>query len=177
MGALPSPRLRWTATALAAVLLGLPSCNAIDVVIGRHAKLSKMVPGGSIATGALECWLTIEFNRYPKDADLRDVRVRFTSIALDAPAEFDWRYISQHDKIAAGNAFGSGYHEAEMTLPTQPPPLGKPTKVRFPLSARRVIEQAPSTLFLEAELYWGGEKQHTLRKTIEHVYSRGNGLF
>ena len=86
-------------------------------------------------------------------------------------------YPTAPDKIAAGNAFGSGYHEAEMTLPTQPPPLGKPTKVRFPLAARRVIEQAPSTLFLEAELYWGGEKQHTLRKTIEHVYSRGNGRF
>jgi hypothetical protein len=58
-----------------------------------------------------------------------------------------------------------------MTSPDSRPPLGRPTKIRFPLPARATIDGAPETLYLEAELYWGGEKQHTLRQTIEHIYA------
>ena len=148
----------------------LAACNLIDTNLARHAELSHMVPSSSHEAGALECWVTLEFKRYPKGGDLRDVVVRFESMALAEPAEFDWEYIATRDKLTRRNGFGV-LHEAEMTSPVSRPPLGQPTMVRFPLQARAVIDDAPATLYLEAELYWGGEKQDTLRRTIEHVYS------
>ncbi len=157
-----------------ALLLLCGGCNLVDIALGRHASLTHMSPGGNIGDGQLECWLTLEFQRYPKDADLRDVKVRFESIALAEPAEFDWSYIARNDKIARGQRFGSGYREAEMTSPGKPPPLGEPTKVRFPLRAKKVIDNAPGVLYLEADLYWGGAKQDSLRAAIEHVYSRSS---
>jgi hypothetical protein len=164
--------------ALSIASVGVAGCNFIDVVRGRHAKISEMVPGASIGGGELDCWIALEFERYPDGVDLEDVRVRFESIALEAPAEFDWNYIASRDVVAAGTKFGSGYHEAEETQPGQKPPLGKPTKVRLPLRAKRVVENAPSTLWLEAELYWGGKKQDSEKRSIEHVYaSSPNGFF
>jgi hypothetical protein len=164
--------------ALSIALLAVAGCNFIDVVRGRHAKISKMVPGSSIGGGELDCWITLEFERYPDAADLKDVRIRFESIALEAPAEFDWKYIASRDVVAAGTDFGSGYRKAEETQPGEKPPLGKPTKVRLPLRAKRMIENVPSTLWLEAELYWGGKKQDSEKRTIEHVYaSTSDGFF
>ncbi len=161
-------------TSLALCTLGLAAslaaCNLIDTNLGRHAELSHMVHASSEEAGALECWLTLEFKRYPMGGDLRDVVVRFESIALAEPAEFDWEFIASRDKLARVG-FGPGLHEAEMTSPVNRPPLGQPTMVRFPLRARAVIDDAPATLYLEAELYWGGERQDALRRTIEHVYS------
>ena len=158
-----------------ALCLGLlvcaTACNLIETNFARHAELSHMVPGSTADTGELLCWLTLEFKRYPANVDLRDVTVRFESIALAEPAEFDWEYIAAHDKLTRRDGYGSGLHEAEVTSPVRRPPLGRPTKVRFPLRAKPVIENAPAVLYLEAELYWGGEKQHSMRQTIEHVYS------
>ncbi len=162
---------RPTALALLAILVLATACNLIDTRAARDATLSRMIPGPGAETGSIECWLTLEFNRYPTDADLHDVVVRFESIALAAPARFDWEYIAAHDKLTGREGFGSGLHEAEATRPAERPPLGRPTQVRFPLLARSSITDAPSTLYLEAELYWGGERQHTLRQSLEHVYA------
>jgi hypothetical protein len=153
---------------MAALVLG---CNLIDTRLGRRAELSNMAPGASDGSGELECWLTLEFKRYPEHGDPRDVRVRFESIALAEPAEFDWSYIASHDKLTREDGFGPGIHEAETTRAGSSPPLGQPTRVRFPLRARRVIEDAPSALYLEAELLWGGERQDALRQTLEHIYT------
>jgi hypothetical protein len=137
-----------------------------------------MVPGGNIANGQLDCWITLEFTRYPDGADLRDVRIRFESTALEQPAEFDWAYIASRDVVAQGTDFGSGHRQAEATQPGENPPLGQPTKVRLPLRAKRKIENAPATLWLEAELYWGGAKQDSVRRSLEHVYaSTPDGFF
>jgi hypothetical protein len=163
--------------ALAIASMAVAGCNFIDVVRGRHAKISKMVPGGNIARSQLDCWVTLEFDRYPDGADLRDVRLRFESIALEAPVEFDWAYIASRDVTAAGSDFGSGHRNASETQPGENPPLGKPTKVRLPLRAKRKIEEAPATLWLEATLYWGGKKQHSERRSLEHVYSSSPGGF
>jgi hypothetical protein len=163
--------------ALSIAALAAAGCNFIDVVRGRHARISNMVPGGSIATNRLDCWITLEFDRYPDAADLRDVRVRFESVALESPAEYDWAYIASHDVVAAGSAFGSGHRDAPETQPGEDPPLGKPTMVQLPLRAKRVIEDAPATLWLEAQLHWGGKKQDAERRTLEHVYSTTPGGF
>ena len=40
-----------------------------------------------------------------------------------------------------------------------------------------MIENAPPTLYLEAELYWGGEKRDSARRTIDHVYAHTPGGF
>jgi hypothetical protein len=164
--------------ALSLASLSVAGCNFIDVVRGRHAKLTKMVPGGNIANGELDCWVTLQFDRYPDGVDLQDVRVRFTSIALAEPAEFDWKYIASRDVTAAGSDFGSGHRNADETQPGENPPLATPTKVRLPLRAKREIENAPSTLWLEAELHWGGKKQDSLKRSLEHVYaSTPDGFF
>ena len=151
-------------------LLGVAACNLIETNLARHAELSRMIPATTDSVGEVECWLTLEFKHYPREGDLRDVRVRFESIALAEPAEFDWTYIASHDKLTARDGFGSGLHEAETTNPESRPPLGQPTMVRFPLRAKLEIDDAPATLYLEAELYWGGEKQDSARQTIEHIY-------
>ena len=174
-----SPRTPLRLLALAALCAGLAGCNVIDIVLGRDAKLSGMVPGGNIATGGLDCWLTFEFDRYPESVDLTDIRVRFRSVALERDAEFDWRYIAGHDFLAGsrGSAFGSGHTRAKQTTPENPPPLGQGFKARFPLQARAVVENAPSTITLEAELYWGGKKQDSMTRTVEHVYGSKPGSF
>jgi hypothetical protein len=113
-----------------------------------------------------------------RSSSTRDIRIRFESIALEEPAEFDWAYIASRDVVAAGSDFGSGHRAADETQPGAKPPLGKPTKVRLPLRAKRKIEDAPSTLWLEAKLYWGGKEQDSERRTIEHVYSSSpDGFF
>ena len=55
-------------------------------------------------------------------------------------------------------------------MPEAPPILGKAIKARFPLRAKPKIENAPSTLKLHAKLYWAGEHQDSISRTIEHVY-------
>jgi len=147
------------------------ACNLIDARFGRHAELSRMVPGASEThSNEVGCWLTVEFNHYPADADPRDVQVRFQSMALAEPAVFDWAYIAENDLLTGREGYGSGLHNAQVTHPDARPPLGRPTQVRFPLRLKPVIDNAPAVLYLEAELYWGGRKQHGLRQTLEHVY-------
>ena len=154
-----------------ALLAGATACNLIDARFGRHAELSQMVPGAAeTQPEELGCWLTVEFMHYPPNVDPRDVQVRFESIALAEPAVFDWNYIAKHDLLTRRDGYGSGLHEAEVTHAAARPPLGQPTQVRFPLQLKRVIENAPAVLYLEAELYWGGHRQHAVRQTIEHVY-------
>ena len=155
--------------ALAGTLAG---CNLIETAFS-NASLRGMVPGGNVATGQLDCWLVLEFESTPEGIDPKDVRVRFESMALLEPAEFDWAYIASHDRLAQGQRFGSGHKNNEATTPNTDPPLGSPMKVRFPLRARQRIDDMPTPLWLEAQLYWGGVKQSTERRTIEHVYSRG----
>jgi hypothetical protein len=158
--------------------LSLSSCNVIDIVTGQGAKISNMTPGGDIGGGGMNCWLTLEFKGLPEGADARDVRVRFESAALEQPAEFNWAFIASNDKISAGDTFGSGYHNNSETTPGTDPPLGQPIKARFPLKARSEITDAPSPLYLKAELYWGGKKRDSAKRTIEHVYSHTpNGYF
>ena len=142
------------------------------------AKLSNMIPGGNVATGRLDCWLTFEFESPPSGVDPRDVRVRFSSVALVEPAEFDWAYIASHDYLAKSEgAFGSGNTQAQHTTPDGAPPVGEAIKARFPLRAKQEIENAPSPLWLEAELWWGGKKQDSLKRTLEHVYESSPGSF
>lgn len=162
---------------LALLALSLGGCNVIDIVTGQGAEIAEMTPGGDIATGGLDCWLTLEFKGLPAGADARDVRVRFESVALEEPAEFDWAFIASRDKISAGDAFGSGYHDNSATTAKTDPPLGQRIKARFPLKARYKIENAPSPLYLRAELYWGGKKRDSAKRTIDHVYAHSPGGF
>lgn len=168
--------VRWT-TALV-VISSLAGCNVIDAMRGRPVRIVKMVPGANVATGGLDCWLTLEFTAYPPGADPTDISVRFRSIALEETQEFDWAYIADRDVRTAGGKFGSGHADAPATRADAPPPLDESIRIRFPLEARTQIEGAPSTLWLEAEVLWGGQRMDAERRTIEHVYSRsGNDYF
>ena len=149
--------------ALAALLLGLTACG------GGGAELTNMVPGGNLATGQLECWLTLEFKEIPSGGDPRDVRVVFRSDALREPTEFDWSWIAERDVVARGMRGGNQSNEA--TRADAAPPLGEPLKVKFPLRAKRRLERAiGSSIWLEAELHWGGRQQDSIERTLDHMY-------
>lgn len=152
-------------------LISLPSCNVIDAAIGRHARVDEMVPGTNVASGELGCWLTIVVRDLPEDLDPTGMRVRFSSVALERPAEFDWAFIADHDVTAKGAKFGSGYTPNSDTSPEAAPPIGQPIKARFPLRAKEMIEEAPNPLFLHVELLWDDRSQHSAKSTIEHVYA------
>ena len=135
------------------------------------AELSEMVPGMSKQMDKLECWLTIEFKKYPEGIDLRDVRVKFTSMALEEPEEFDWDYIADQDVISLG--FMKGYNPNPASSPDEDPPLNTPIKVKYPLRAKHYINiPAGETILLKADLYWGGKKVASNDRMIEHVYHR-----
>jgi len=161
---------------LAMCLLGLPGCNMVEAVFS-DARLVDMVAGQHVASGELGCWLEIEFKSLPAGVDPTDVRVRFESIALVEPADFDWRYISQHDVVSKGGSFGSGYRPNGRTSPDSAPPLGETVRVRFPLRARSKIDNAPSPIWLEAHLYWGDREQSSRKRTLDHVYESKSGSF
>ena len=161
---------------LVALLLGLPSCNMVEAVFS-DARLVDMVAAQNLASGELGCWLEIEFKSLPSGVDPTDVRVRFESIALVEPADFDWSFISQHDVVTNGGRFGSGYRDNEQTSPASAPPLGETVRVRFPLRALSVIENAPRPIWLEAHLYWGDREQSSRKRTLDHVYESKPGSF
>ncbi len=146
-------------------LFSAPGCGLLS-----DAKLSGMMPGMSDMMDKLECWLTIEFKRHPDNINLRDVKVVFSSIALFGDQSFDWQYIAANDQIAQG--LGKGYRPNEGSQPDQNPPLKTRIKVNYPLQARPRLEDLDETITLTAELFWGGEKQGSLSRTIEHVYER-----
>jgi hypothetical protein len=156
----------------AELLVGAMGCNVIDAVIGGDVAIAEMLPGQSVGGETLDCWLTLDFKRLPEGVRPTDVRVRFESIALTRPAEFDWNYIASRDVVRAGERFGSGYRDLTESKPGSPPPLGIPIKVKFPLPTRTKIENAPSKIWLEAKVFWGGEEQTSMKRHLEHAYSR-----
>jgi hypothetical protein len=46
--------------ALSIAALAAAGCNFIDVVRGRHARISNLVPGGNTANNQLDCWVTLK---------------------------------------------------------------------------------------------------------------------
>ena len=158
--------MRTPRTALTLILVaGLAACS--------DAKIDNMVPGGNIGSGALECWLTLQFDKLPQSADPRDVTVRFRSVALEGEPEFDWGFIAGRD-VTAGKKFGSGNRPNDATTARTDPPLGQPLKVRFPLAAKREITTRSHEVWLHADLYWGGKKQDSMKRDIQRLYS-GDG--
>jgi hypothetical protein len=136
------------------------------------AELSDMVPGGSVASGAIECWLTIEFTGEPGAIDPRSVQVEFDGIMLAEPQVYDWEFIASHDERALG--LGKGFARNEATQPDAPPPIGVPIKVRYPIPAMQVVNVgAGQDLDLKATLYWGGKKQDSMTRSLAHVYAGG----
>lgn len=133
------------------------------------AELSDMVPGGNLSSGAIECWLTIEFTGEPGAIDPRNVRVEFDGVMLAEPQVYDWDFIASHDEKALG--FGKGFARNEDTRPAAPPPIGVPIKVRYPIPALAVVQS--DDLDLKATLYWGGKKQDSMTRSLAHVYATG----
>ena len=152
-------------------LIMLTLFSAAGCSLLGDARLSGMMPGMSERMDKLECWLTIEFKKYPDEVDLRDVKVVFSSIALASDQSFSWQYIAANDQIAQG--MGKGYLPNEESLPGQDPPLKTKIKVNYPLRARSQMElDLTESISLKAELFWGGKKQGSISKSIDHVYQR-----
>ena len=163
--------LRLVTPALLAVLLFPASgCSLL-----RDAEISSMVPGGNLMTGTLECWLELTFSGAP-DGDPRDVVVEFDSIVMPGPQRVDWDFISQRDLVRKGDF--AGYRKNADTTPDVAPPLETAIRVKVPLKALdRVQLDLGDNLKLTATLYWGGEKQHSVSRSLGHVYHReGSGI-
>ncbi len=152
-------------------------CNWIETTFGGDVVIEEMVAGQSVSNRALSCWLTFDFKRLPDGVDPTDVKVRFESIALREPAEFDWRYIATHDVERAGERFGSGHRPIPESTPGAPPPLNRPLKVKFELPGKEKIEDAPTAIWLNATIYWGGQEQDSDKRRLDHAYSRTEGGF
>jgi hypothetical protein len=151
------------------VVLVSAGCHLIQGT--GSAKLSEMIPGFSPRMDKLESWLTIEFRKYPKKGDLRDVKIVFSSVALSRDEVFNWHYIASHDVIPKG--FMKGFEENTKTSAEEEPPLNVPVKVNYPLHALHQIKLEPGEVIsLKAELFWAGVKQDDIGNTIEHVYRR-----
>ena len=150
-------------------------CNVIETVFGGDVFIRNMVAGQKLSNGQVDCWLTLEFKGLPENA--RDIRVRFESVALEEPAEFDWAYIARHDVVSQGARFGSGHAPLKKTTPSSPPPLGEELKVNFPLRAKRKLDPAPSAIWLHASVYYGYDEQDSDKRRLDHVYERESGSF
>ena len=149
-----------------AMLLSVSGCGLFS-----DATITEMTPGISAMMDKLECWLTIEFKRYPEDIRLRDVKVVFSSMALFEDQTFGWPFIAENDQIAQG--LGKGYAPNGASRGDQKPPLKVKIKVNYPLRARPRIElEGLETISLAATLYWGGKKQDSASRSIEHAYRR-----
>jgi hypothetical protein len=160
----------------AALASGVLGCGPVAALFS-DARITAITPGQSINGGDLDCWLTLEFDEVPNGIDPQDVRVRFESIALVEPSEFDWTYIAENDVVSAGDHFGAGYNDNTATTPGSPPPAGMPIKARFKLHPKEKLENKPDTLYLHATLYWGGKREDTTKQAIEHVYASTPGGF
>jgi hypothetical protein len=152
-------------------LSALVLISTAALVACSDATIENMVPGGSISTGALECWLTLQFDALPNGVDPKDVKVRFHSIALDGEPEFDWSFIAGRDVTAGGGKFGSGNRPNDATTAQTDPPLGQPLKVKFPLEAKPEIHIVGDSVWLHADLYWGGTKQDSIKRDIQRLYT------
>ncbi|MCP3983118.1 MAG: hypothetical protein GY723_01940 [bacterium] len=145
-------------------------CLGVGLLGCQDASIDSMVPGGALMTGELECWLHLRFDEPPAGIDPTDVFVVFRSEALDEETEFDWEYIAAND-VVSGTDFGSGNRPNTDTTAATPPPIGETLKVRFPLDAKRRLTSASiGALWLEAELWWGGEQQDHSKSDIQRLY-------
>jgi len=104
--------------------------------------------------------------------DPREISVVFTSEALKDDLEFDWEFIAAHD--VERRTQGMGWKEIADTTAESEPPLGRELNVRFPLELREQFIP-DGQIWLEATLWWGGQPQDTIKRSLEHLYSRSGG--
>lgn len=156
--------------AFATVVLTATVAAAAGCGFFRDAEISYMAPGGNLHTANLECWMEITFTGEPP-GDARDVEVVFSSVAMPAPQKFDWTFISENDLIRKGD--WAGYKDNADTSADAPPPRDTAIRVKFPLKSHDRFELAAGEdLELHATLYWGGEKQHAVSRSLGHVFTR-----
>ena len=135
----------------------------------QNVEITKMVPGMNAGMSGLECWITLNFKNEPA-GDPRDLVLVFEGEAIAGGQQrFDWDYIASHDMTASGKRGHNG-----TTKPGSAPPVGKATRVNFPLRAKSKVEDAAYNMPLVATVYWGGVKQDQMQKSVGHTYRHEN---
>ncbi len=114
--------------------------------------------------------MNLEFRKYPKDINLRDVKVVFSSDALVDTLTFDWHFIAPLAMVKKKTG-GWGRIKAEGFASHLDPRLKYPFDIRFPLKAKTELPPEAS-LVLRADLYWGGKKQDSVSKSIRYLYKK-----
>lgn len=166
------PRAAWLALAL---LVGIGGgCSFFGA---GDAKINNMVAAGDLfgntrPDGELEVTLSIEFLQIPEGIDPQDVKVVFEGNTLEAGAitEFDWAYIASKAKQKMGG--GQWGRKAIPGLsPDSDPILNQEMDIFFNLDLEQRTE-TQGDLYVVATLYWGGQKQDSIRRSISHLYER-----
>ncbi len=124
-----------------------------------------MVPSPPPIEGQLNCKLTLEFNGISTRLDAKDVRVRFYSPALRHPAEFDWSFMAESHSFPH-----SSQPLRDHASRASSPPLGRAIRVQFPLAMQKDLPYETRPIWLQAELYWGGEIQDSARLALDSIY-------
>lgn len=156
-------------TVVAAVIAGLYLGFLVYGGTG-DADLSEMTVSGVISSPS--CRLTFQFKNCPQNINPADVRLVFSSKALQYEHSFDWVYIAEHATTGRGP-----YRYSARFDRYEPPPLNKLFDVSFPLSVRPTLEAGVlDALELKAVLYWGGRKQDRAVTTLRHLYKTQSGI-
>ncbi len=152
--------------ALAISLCQILACSALEPQDIPPAQLLSMIPPPPPVEGQPNCKLTLEFNDVPPQIDPKDVRVRFYSVAMRQPAEFDWSFIAANHTLP----------RSSLPVPRRgdraaSPPLGHAMRVEFPLAMRNDLAGVTGPVWLQAELYWGGEIQDSARMALGPIFA------
>ena len=121
--------------------------------------------------GGPGCWLTLEFLKYPKEGDLKDIKVVFTSQTINGKSQsFGWEFIASKALIKKPDS-NFGRLRAEGISSNKRPVLNYPIDVFFPVKFKHRLEGHESRKIV-ADLFWADKMQDQTSKYVDHLYKR-----
>ncbi len=153
-------------TVLCAVGVLAAGCGKVSI--------SEMRPG--MEGSSLLCWLTLTFKAPPKEGDARDVRVIFTSIALEEPVQFDWDYLTANDYLVKTEKTWLGDQDRfviDNSTTSALEPGNQKLKVKFLMDSKKTVSSAGYTdMTLKADVYWAGKRQDSSTRGLFLAYQK-----
>lgn len=119
--------------------------------------------------------VVLVFKKPPRSGNPRDVKLRFSSVALERDAEVDWAYIAGHARHEDDTPIFSGALPTRRDRPASAdadPPLGTPIEVTVSLPMKKEFEANRFDLLLTGTLDWGGVRQDTAKSSIGPFYEK-----
>lgn len=141
-----------------------------------NATLSEVRPG--IAGDGISCWATLNFKSRPKSGDLKDVKLVFSSIVLDADKTFGWEELTANDYQSRLEK--NWLNDQQEVLSLDPattaesdPPVGGTMKVKLYMPSKPEVKAGSTTdVTLQVALWWAGVKQDSASRGLFLVYQK-----